>query len=239
MPKTYKRGYPIAVLIGIENDHAVLWQIFSQVAQRQQTIPLKGNRNDAKVVYSFHESIINGLRPVFKEGVKSIVVASPPKTNYGIEFQNHIKAHHSWLTHGPSKAFFSSLMGSASTSSEVAALSKTTVFKQLVSETTAEETEDLLEILNKRLSSENILVFFSLEEAENLIISQQTEAKLKPEFLLLTDNYLSSSRQKSRIHRILQIAKNRQVKTRIISAESTAGKRIAQLGGIVCLAKPE
>jgi stalled ribosome rescue protein Dom34 len=238
MTKTYKRGYPIAVLVGIDNDRAVLWQIFSQVAKRQQIVPLDGSRNDAKTMYSFHESIINELRPTFKEGVKSVVVASPAKTNYAIEFQNHISAHHSWLTQGPSKAIFSAIVGSVTTPSQVAALSKTAAFKQIISETTAEETENLLEILNKRLNSERYLAFFSLEEAENRIITQQAEAKI-PEFLLLTDNYLSSSRKKSRIHRLLQIAKNRQVKTRVISAESTAGKRIAQLGGIVCLAKPE
>jgi stalled ribosome rescue protein Dom34 len=238
MTKTYRRGYPIAVLVGIENDRAVLWQIFSQVAKRQQIVPMNGSRNDAKTMYSFHESIINELRPTFKEGVKSVVVASPAKTNYATGFQNHIGAHHSWLIQGPNKAVFSAIIGSAGTSSQVATLSKATAFKQIISETTAEETENLLEILNKSLNSERYLVFFSLEEAENLIISQQTKARL-PEFLLLTDNYLSSTRQKSGIHRLLQIAKNRQVKTRIISAESTAGKRIAQLGGIVCLAKPE
>ncbi len=37
-PKNYKRGYPVAVLVGIEQDHAAIWQIFSQVAKQQQTI---------------------------------------------------------------------------------------------------------------------------------------------------------------------------------------------------------
>ncbi|MGD0071681.1 MAG: hypothetical protein ABSB71_09010 [Candidatus Bathyarchaeia archaeon] len=238
-PKAYKRGYPVAILIGIENDHAALWQVFSQVAKHQQTIPLNGDRKDSKAVYNFHESIINALRPTLKEGVRSIIIASPSKTNYAQDFLNHIKAHHTWLLQGPNKATFSPITGSASTPPQVAALTKTALFKQLINETTAEETENLLEILEKRLNETDNLVLFSLEEAENLILGKQATGKPKPEYLLLTDNYLSRSRQKNRVHRLLQIATNRKVKTRIINAESTAGIRLTQLGGLVCLAKLE
>jgi stalled ribosome rescue protein Dom34 len=61
--------------------------------------------------------------------------------------------------------------------------------------------------------------------------------KPQPEYLLLTDEYIACTRQKGRLHRLMQVAQNRQVKTRVISAESNAGKRLTQLGGIVCLAK--
>jgi stalled ribosome rescue protein Dom34 len=238
-PKTYRRGYPVAVLAGIESDHAVLWQVFSQVAKHQQTLPLNGNRNDAKAVYNFHESVMNALRPMLKEGLRSIIVASPAKTSYAQEFQNHIKTHQTWLLQGPNKATFSTITGSASTPADLAALTKTPAFKQLISETTAQETENLLEILEKRLSQADNLVLFSLEEAENLILTPQPQGKSKPEYLLLTDNYLSSSRRKNRVQRLMQIAKNKGVKTRVINAESTAGKRLTQLGGLVCLAKPD
>ena len=238
-PKAYRCGYPVAILVGIENDNAALWQVFSQVAKHQQTIPLNGDRKDSKAVYNFHESIINALRPTLKEGVRSIIIASPSKTNYAQDFLNHIKAHHTWLLQGPNKATFSPITGSASTPPQVAALTKTALFKQLINETTAEETENLLEILEKRLNETDNLVLFSLEEAENLILGKQATGKPKPEYLLLTDNYLSRSRQKNRVHRLLQIATNRKVKTRIINAESTAGIRLTQLGGLVCLAKLE
>jgi stalled ribosome rescue protein Dom34 len=238
-PKAYKRGYPVAILIGIENDHAALWQVFSQVAKHQQTTALSGDRKDSKALYNFHESIINALRPTLKEGVRSIIIAASAKTNYAQDFLNHIKAHHTWLIQGPNKATFSPITGSASTPPQVAALTKTALFKQLINETTAEETENLLEILEKRLNEVDNLVLFSLEEAENLILGKQAAGKPKPEYLLLTDNYLSSSRQKNRVHRLLQIATNRNVKTRIINAESTAGIRLTQLGGLVCLAKLE
>jgi stalled ribosome rescue protein Dom34 len=239
MPKAYRRGYPVAVLVGIEQNHAALWQVFSQVAKQQQTIPLNGGRSDPKASYSFHESIVNALRPTLKEGVRSIVIASPSKTTYAQEFVNHIKAHHTWLLQGANKAVFSTITGSASTPQQVAALTKTTTFKELISETTAQETENLLEILEKRLNAADNLVLFSLQEAENFILYTQAEGKPKPEYLMLTDEYLSKSRQKYRVQRLMQVAANKGVKTRVISAESTAGKRLTQLGGIVCLAKRE
>lgn len=238
-PKAYKRGYPVAILVGIENDHAALWQVFSQVAKHQQTIPLSNNRNDSKAAYNFHEAIINALRPTLKEGLRSIIVASPPKTSYAQDFLNHINTHHAWLIQGSFKAVFSTITGAASATTQVASLIKTTVFKQLISETTAEETENLIEIIEKRLNETDNLVRFSLEEAENIILTKQVTGKPKPEYLLLTDNYLSGSRQKNRIQRLLQIAKNRKVKTRIINAETAAGKRLTQFGGLVCLTKLE
>jgi stalled ribosome rescue protein Dom34 len=236
-PKPYRRGYPVASLIGIENNHAALWQVFSQVGKHQQNIHLDSDRNDSKALYNFHESIVNALRPTLKEGVRSTIIASPTKTNYAQEFLNHIKAHHTWLLSGPNKATFSLITGSASTPSQVSALTKTDLFKQLIDETTANETENLLEILERRLNQTDNLVFFSLEEVENLILGKQEEGKPKPEYLLLTNSYLSSNRQKNRVHRLMQIAKNQSVKTRVIAAESTAGKRLTQLGGIACLAK--
>ncbi len=235
-PKSYKRGYPVAILVGIEADHAVLWQVFSQVAKQQQTIPLDGGRKDPKATYNFHERVINALRPTLKQGVKSIIVAAPAKTSYAQEFQEHITAHHAWLLQGANKATFSQITGSASTPPQVAALTKTSAFKQLIQETAAEETENLLEILEKRLNTADNLVLFSLEEAENLILCKQAPGKPQPEYLLLTDAYLAGSRQKNRLHRLMQIAQNNKVKTRVISAESNAGKRLMQLGGIVCLA---
>jgi stalled ribosome rescue protein Dom34 len=236
MPKPYRRGYPVAVLVGIEQTHAVLWYIFSQVAKQQQTIPLSG-RTDSKATYNFHETLVNALRPTLKEGVRSIIVASPPRTNYAQDFLNHIKAHHTWLLQGQNKATFSPITGSASSPTQVAILTKTSAFKNLIQENATEETENLLEILEKRLSKSDNLVLFSLQEAEGLILFPQPPGKPQPEYLLLTDDYLSGSRQKNRVNRLMQIAARNGVKTRVISAESNAGKRLTQLGGIVCLAK--
>ncbi len=235
-PKSYRRGYPIAILIGTEADHASIWQIYSQVAKPQQTIPLTGGRREQKTVYNFHEVTINALRPILKEGVRSIIIASPPRTSYAEDLKKHIVYHPNWLLSGSNRATISLIVGSASSPPQVATLTQKAEFKELIQENAEQETENLLEILEKRLSTTE-LVHFSLQEAENLILTAQSPGKPQPEYLLLTNTYLASSRQKNRVHRLMQIAQNKQVKTRVIDAESNAGSRLTQLGGIVCLTK--
>jgi stalled ribosome rescue protein Dom34 len=234
-PKNYRRGYPVAILIGVEPDHAAIWQIFSKVAKPQQTIKLNGDRRDQKALYNFHEAIINALRPIFKEGVKSLIIASAPRTSYAADLKNHISEHHNWLLQGSNRATISLVTGQASTAPQVSTLTQKPEFKQLIQENAQQETENILEILEKRLN-EN-LVLFSIEEAENLILNPQAQGKPQPDYLLLTDDYLAGYRQKNRIHRLMQIAQNKKIQTRVIDGESAAGARLTQLGGIVCIAK--
>jgi len=237
----YRRGYPVAILAGLEDDRAVLWKVFSNVVKPEKTLWLDGTSNDPKAAYNFHESIINALRLTLKEGVRSIIIASPARTNYAQRFIDHVRGHHAWLVQGPNKAIFSEATGSASTLSEVAGLTRTPMFHQLISETTSEETENLIDLLEKRLnaSNQNTIILYSLKETEDLIFGPQKPGRPKPEYLVLTDKYLSGSREKNRIHRLMQIATNRNVKTRIVEAESTAGLRLTQLGGMVCFAHRE
>ena len=237
----YKRGYLVAVLAGIEENTAVLWKVFSNVAKLEKTININGTRNNPKDLYNFHESIINALRPTLLEGVRSIVLSSPVRTKYHQELINHIREHHKWLTQGSNKVALSKITGSAKTPPQVVALTRTPTFRQLISETTEKETENLIKILEKRINTtdNNTLVMFSLEEAENLILKKQKPSDPKPEYLMLTDKYLAGNCQKNRLHRLMQIAANRKVKTRIINAESPAGKRLTQLGSFICLAQLE
>jgi stalled ribosome rescue protein Dom34 len=238
--KRYRRGYPVAILIGLEENTAALWQIFSKVAKPEKTVYLNGTRNNPKDVYNFHEAIINAVRPTLKEGVRSIILATPPRTTYNQELINHIQEHHKWLTQGPNKAVFSTITAAASTIAQVAELTRTSSFYKLISETTQEEAENLIQILEKRINmTDNTnLVLFSLEEAETLIVKRHNPNEPKPDYLLITDKYLTEKRQKNRLHRLIQIATNKQVKTRIIKAESPTGKRITQFGGFICLAQP-
>jgi len=235
-PKSYRRGYPVALLIGTEENHATIWQIYSQVAKPQQTLPLTGTRRDQKASYNFHETIINTLRPTLKGGVKSIIIASPPRTNYNEELKKHITAHHSWMLSGPNRTTVSLIVGSASAPHQVATLIQKPDFKELIQENAQQETQDLREILEKRLTTTE-LVYFSLEEAEKIILHPLTPGKPQPEYLLLTNTYLANSHQKNRLNRLMQIAQNNHIKTRVINQESNTGERLTQLGGIVCLAK--
>jgi stalled ribosome rescue protein Dom34 len=237
--KIYRRGYPVAILVGIENDRAVLWKVFSHVVKPEKTVPMNGARSDPKALYNFHEVIINSMRPSIKEGVRSLIIASPARTNYKEKILEHIRSHHTWLIQGPSKAIFSELTGLAFNISDVTALTRTPEFRKLINETTEEESEDIMGLLEKRLNviSHDMLVLYSLEEIENQILGQWKIGKPQPEYLLMNDLYLSSSRQKNRLHKLMQIAANKKVKTRVVKADSAAGKRLAQLGGFVCVMK--
>jgi len=236
-PKSYRRGYPVAVLIGIEQSQGAIWKIYSQVAKPEGNIHLEGTRSNAKALYSFHETIINTFRPSLKEGVNSIIIASPQKTNYNQEFLNHVREHHQWLLQGANKASFKQITGSAITHTQVSNITSTNEFKQSINDSTLEETENLRELVEKRLNATEGLVMFSLEEAEEAIYSYEIPGKPKPEYLLITDNYLTGDKRKGRINRLIQIAQNKKIKTRIINKESPAGTRLTQLGGIICLLK--
>ncbi|MGE5637901.1 MAG: hypothetical protein ACM3WQ_04260 [Chloroflexota bacterium] len=234
----YRRGYPVAVLIGFAQKEGALWRIYSKVVKPETTIRLNGNRNNIKDTYNFNELIVNALRPILKEGIRSIILASPPRTAYTQDFREHVKRHHTWLTQGTNKVTFAEITGSAITISDVSALTKNPLFKELIQNAAFEETEDLLDLLEANLNdtSGNKSVLYSLEDIEDSILYSKA-IKVKPEFLLLTNKYLTHVRQKSRVQKLMQIAINKNIKARVVDADSPAGKRLTQLGGIVCLTK--
>jgi stalled ribosome rescue protein Dom34 len=237
-PKSgYRRGYAVAALIGLGQDVATLWKVYSRVVKPEATQRLEGNSNNSKALYNFYEAIINSLRPTLKEGVRTVVLVSPPRTVWTREFTEHVNKHHAWLTQGANKITFAEITGSASTFSQVAALTRNPVFNELVQEATSEETVGLLDLLESRLSGSqrDNAVLYSLNEAEDVVL-YSGKGSLKPECLLLTDKYLANSRQKGRLNRLIQVAANKKIRTRVVDAESPAGKRLTQLGGIVCLA---
>ena len=238
--RRYRRGYPVAILVGFEVDHAVLWNVFSRVVKQSLKLKLEGKRTDEKALYNFHESLVNTLKPVLKEGVKSIVVTAPTKTTYASDFLNHIQKHHRYLINSksPNRVNFAELVGSADNSLAVAELVKTKKFVDILAETTSKEADHIVSILEKRLYADDgsSVVLYSLKEIEDIVLNREKSNKLGTEYLILTDKYLSESKSKNRIHRLIQIAKNKKVKTKIISAESPAGSRISQFGGIVFFA---
>jgi len=231
----YRRGYPVAVLVGFEDGHAVLWQIFSRVVKQALRLELEGKRTDEKALYNFHESVVDAIKPVLKEGVRSIVVAAPVRTTYAKDFMEHVRKHHRYLIQSKSanRANFAELVGSADDLIKVAELVKTKEFTNLIAETTSEEADQVVNRLEKHLYDNNSVVLYSLKEIEDIVYSREKDSEFETEYLLLTDKYLADSKQKNRIHRLLQISQNKGVKTRIVDAETPAGNRISQFGGIV------
>lgn len=229
----------MAVLVGFDDKYAILWRVFSYVVKKSSTLELEGKRTDEKVLYNFYESVVNLLKPILKEGIRTIVLIAPERTPYTKDFLEHIKKHHKYLiqSKNPNQANFAQLVGSASDNAAVAKLVKTNEFRNIIAETTSEEADQIVTNLDKHLygSTNSSIVLYSLKEIEKTIYNQERRSDTITEYLLLTDKYLSNSKQKNRIYRLLQIAKNKTVKTRIIDAETSAGTRINQLGGIVYL----
>ena len=227
--------------MGFEDDHAVLWRIFSCVAKRSVMLELEGKRTDDKAIYNFHESVIDALKPVLKEGVRTVVVAAPVRTAYATDFLDHINKHHKYLiqSKSPNSANFAELVGSADDRIKVAELVRTKQFTRILAKITSEEADRIVNVLEKHLhsSGDGTVVLYSLKEIEDIIYEREKRNKFRTAHLLLTDQYLANSKQKSRIHRLLQIAKNKKVKTRIVNAETAAGNRISQFGGIVFFSK--
>jgi hypothetical protein len=151
--RRYRRGYPVAVLVGFEEDHAVLWRIFSRVAKPSLKVELAGKRTDEKMLYNFHESVVDGLKPVLKEGVKSIVVAAPARTTYATDFLEHVRKHHRYLiqSKNANRANFAELVGSADSRIKVAELVKTKQFTEIITETTSDEADRIVNVLEKHL----------------------------------------------------------------------------------------
>jgi len=240
--RRYRRGYPVALLVGFEDDHAVLWRIFSHVVKLSLRLEIEGKRTDENVLYNFHESVVDALKPVLKEGVKSVVVTAPMKTTYAANFLDHVRKHHRYLiqSKSPNRANFAELVGSADNPIKVAELLKSKEFSKIIAETTSEEANQIVDSLDKRLygTGNNSVVVYSLKEIEDIVYSRKKGREFITEYLLLTDKYLADSKQKNRIHRLLQISKNKKVKTRIINAETSAGNRISQFGGIVFFSNP-
>lgn len=228
--------------MGFEDDHAVLWRIFSRVAKRSLRLELDGKRTDDKALYNFHESVVDALKPVLKEGVRSVVVTAPVRTTYAQDFLEHVRKHHRYLiqSKSPNHANFAELVGSADDRIKVAELVKTKQFSNLIAETTSEEADQVVNSLEKHLygADNNSVVLYSLKEIEDIIYNREKDRESRTAYLLLTDKYLAECKQKNRINRLLQIAKNREVKTRIINAETSAGNRISQFGGIIFFSAP-
>jgi len=214
--------------------------VFSEVVKLDGTVEHGGEAETGKL-YDFHESIVNALRPTLREGVRSIVVAAPARTDYAMNFLNHIRKHHAWLLRGGlNAATFGELIGSAGQLHEVHELVRTKAFRDVIRETTSRDAENIAAALEKSLDSDDsgTVVSYSLEEIEELVYSRQEQSSLKPEHVVLTDKYLAGTKNRGRILRLLQISKNTGIKTTIVNAETGTGLRLSQLGGLVCFAKP-
>ena len=239
--KHVRRGHPIAILIGLHNNDAVFWRLFSETIRLHLKINRgrKRNSQNEKHLYHFHEEIINVLRPLIKEGIRSVILLSPPKEEYSDEFLNHVKKHHSWLSKkGNKQVVFSKIIGNqARTQKDVFYLRTQEYFKDIVDETSNQEglliLEELMKIINKNEKFSKILYTWKEIEYELFLIKKNPNLP-KPNYIILTEEYLKNQKNRNKIYQILQIAKNLEIKTKIVNQESESGAIVEGFGGLVC-----
>jgi stalled ribosome rescue protein Dom34 len=215
----------VATLVGLEEDQASIWQIYSESVKPFKLI-------QAGDEYGFYESIVDTLRPIIRQGVRSVLVAAPDEKDYE-GFMNHIRKHHGWLLKGGSlnTATFEHVPKPAADANQVRDLIKSRSFKEKLTEVSQEDIGQVVDVLEEHLNDPEGIetLLFTLREAEDAVHGDEKS----PEYILVTE--LFRARNRRRTDRLLQVAANKGVKTRIIKPDTPAGARISQFGGLVCL----
>jgi len=240
-----KRGHPVGLILGFEPMGATLWKIYTgrAVLISRMALGRKFENAEKAHAYPFYEGLIAALRPLIKEGLKSILVASPPKTAYGAGFLAHARAHHQWLFKPghPMGVAFQEITGRTANAEQMAFFLESPEYQAAIAKATGQEADEIVNLLEARLNDGDTgLVLFSLAEIEKLIFAggkrkkKFKPLKLLPEYIVLTAEYIEAHPQKGRVHQLLQLAENRAIKTKIIDSSAPAADRLAQLGGIAC-----
>lgn len=220
-----RRGYPLAVLIGLEDGNAVTWNVFSESIK-------SGKKIQGEEDYKLFESVVDVLRPRIKKGEKSILIATPNR-DYYTRFMDHIRKHQRWMLKGwdLNIATFEYISEPAMTIKQVRKLVNKKDFREKLDEASQGDAQQVIGSLEDRLKDKESMESFkfSLSEVENAVYGSGE----KPEYILVTENFLSN--HKRRTYRLLQIAENKKIKTRIIKTDTPVGERIAQFGGLICM----
>jgi stalled ribosome rescue protein Dom34 len=220
-----RRGYPVAVLVGLENKKAMFWSVFSNSVKQGAVKVWSDNE------YNFFESLVDELRPSIKQGVKTVLLASESKKKYD-GFLEHIQKHQGWMLKGYelNRVSFQFLEGTAKDVDSVTELVNESGFKESIRKAGEGDMQLVMSVLEKRLSSRAGIetLRFSLNEVEDAIYHD-----VESEYLLVTQRFQEQHRR--RLQRLVQVAENKGVKTRVIPVGSKHVGRISQFGGLILL----
>ena len=235
-----RRGYAVALLVGLDSNRAALWIVYSESIKQHRIIdrPPDSDSRKETALYNFYNAIIAEAKTVFSTGLTSIVVASTGlDAGLAEGFIAHIRKHHAYLVRSIRTA---SIAGDAMTTNAARALVKTDAYRSVTDDVTDQESSALVRMLEARLSDSTgrVTVLFSLEEIDRYFrtLSKAGEAAVEyPEYVLMTDAFWAARKNDPRLQRVMDVAKNASVKTRVLRSDGEAGARVAQLGGLVCL----
>jgi stalled ribosome rescue protein Dom34 len=244
MRKRQQRGHLIAILIGFDDKKIFFWKIYSHSLRAYETIklPRKWQNLDDKQLYNVLEEVVDLIRKVVRDGLKSILIASPYENGYWNKLTEHISKHHKWLLKGYNRVSFGEIYGTANSLESAKNLVAKEESKQLVTEIISEEIYQLNERLEKIVNSGNSSnsLLYDLNDIEEIVYEggkKDKKAAKKLDMIIVTKNYINNQKDKNRIHRLTQIANNKGIKVKTISIEDPSVDRFNQFGGILAFKK--
>jgi stalled ribosome rescue protein Dom34 len=185
-------------------------------------------RGEDKILYGRHEEIIDLIKPTVKSGITNIIIASPVRSSFANDFLDHVRKRHKWLVEGKNSVTFGVVIGAADTTKNAFELVKGTDFKNVLSEITSQDSEQIQSDLEHGLKENDVL--YTIDEIQNQIRKEE-----KPSLILITDVFYESHKRDRRLQSFLQLAQNNLIKTRILKADSLVGSRVQQFGGLIAL----
>jgi len=223
LPKRGRRGYPTAILIGLDNQTANIWLIFSESIKQGKTITKNGD--DEKSVYKHNEEVVEAIRALLPEGFNQLIIASTEKYTRKAGFRDYLNRSHGWLT---KRLTIKELDMKAVTRTDVLQLIKHNRIQETVSEAAVETNDMIMERLEKALNGGHTI--YTLRELAGVLASEKA-----PELILITEGFDAANRSSRLYQSTIQKARNMRATVSIIKPETPACARLEQLGGFVCV----
>ncbi|MBN2151262.1 MAG: hypothetical protein JW839_07455 [Candidatus Lokiarchaeota archaeon] len=240
-----RRGYPVALLLGIDERRATLWMVHSDSIVPSGSISCehKGSAGTSNPRYNYFDAVIAKLKAASATGVKSIVVAAPKGTPTAKDLAVHVQKHHAYLLKPGSGRTIHMATVEGSAAKDVPStieIVKSPAFKAVTTSTTGQETEGIMQLLDAVINNpEGIVhVHFTVDEILRIFEALRDEIGPEPEYVLMTDVFYAANKGDHRLQRVLGLAKKYKVMTRVIQSKTGPGTRIASLGGLVCFTSP-
>jgi stalled ribosome rescue protein Dom34 len=222
MPRRGRRGYPTAILIGLDVQTANIWLVYSESIKSGKVIQ---KSTDDKTGYKHNEEIVEAVKVLLSEGFNQLIIASHDKKRLNINLLEYIKKSHKWLT---KRLAIKELEGKAITANDVVQLIKTNQIQKSIAEATKETNEKILEELERALNTGAVL--FTIQELSDALNREEV-----PKFILVSEKYDAAWRGNRRYQSIVQVAKNLRTTFTIVKQDTLANARLEQLGGFVCV----
>jgi stalled ribosome rescue protein Dom34 len=223
MSRRGRRGYPTVMLIGLDQNGANFWTVYSESVKPYRRIKLEGSQNTS--IYKFHEEIIEVTRKLLSEGFFGVIIVSEERTEYASQLLKHIEKHHRWLT---SKATVQQLIGKATSPTEVIKLIKTNKLQTKLIEINEKVGINSLEQFERALQADQVI--YTIEEIIGAI-----KEKNKIILMIMTEEFHQKNKKNRRFQSVVQILRNLGVNILVLKPSNSASTRINQVGGLACV----